>query len=161
MEHFYELSAIKPNGDTVSFDSFRGSVVLVVNTASKCGFTPQYDGLQKLYTRYKDRGLVILAFPCNQFGNQEPLNSDSIVESCRINYGVTFPVFTKCDVNGSVAHPVFKYLKAELRGLVSNAIKWNFTKFLVDSDGHPVRRFAPTSTPEQLIPFIEELLPRQ
>lgn len=160
MDGFYQLSAKKPNGDTVSFESFRGSVVLVVNTASKCGFTPQYEGLQKLYDTYKDRGLVILAFPCNQFGNQEPLDNNSIAESCKINYGVTFPVFTKCNVNGNQAHPVFKYMKVELRGLISNTIKWNFTKFLYDSEGHPIRRFSPTTPPSQLATYIEELLPR-
>ncbi len=161
MEPFYQLSAEKPNGESISFDSLRGSVVLIVNTASKCGFTPQYDGLQKLYEQYKDRGLVILGFPCNQFGNQEPLKDGSIGESCRINYGVTFPLAKKSDVNGSNAHPVFRYLKTELPGMITNAVKWNFTKFLVDAEGHPVRRFSPATTPEQIASFIEELLPQK
>ncbi len=160
MERIYELSAELPNQTVIPFEQYRGSVILVVNTASKCGLTPQYEGLQKLYDSYKDRGLIILGFPCNQFAGQEPLSNSSIGESCRINYGVSFPIFSKCAVNGQSTHPVFQYLKAELPGFLTNAIKWNFTKFLIDSEGRPVRRFAPTTTPEQLAGFIEELLPR-
>lgn len=159
MNTFYILSAVKPSGETISFDQFRGKVVLVVNTASRCGFTPQYEGLQELYDRYKDQGFVVLAFPCDQFAHQEPLSNEEIQESCKINYGVNFPVFEKCQVNGEQAHPVFKYLRTELRGLITNSIKWNFTKFLIDSDGVPVRRFAPTTSPELLVDYIEELLP--
>src|SRR5690606_10859405 len=125
---------------------------LVVNVASKCGFTPQYEGLEKLYRSYKDRGFVILGFPCNQFGKQERGTNAEIQEFCSVNYGVTFPVLAKIDVNGAGADPLYNYLKSEARGLLrSKAIKWNFTKFLINRDGKVIGRFAPTVTPEKLV----------
>ncbi len=139
-------------------DAFKGKVVLVVNTASQCGLTPQYEGLEELYRKHKDEGLVILGFPCNQFGNQEPGGRKEIEEGCLINYGVSFPMFDKVDVNGDNAHPVFRYLKSNLGGLFGSRIKWNFTKFLVDADGNPVKRFAPITKPEKIEPYIEKLL---
>jgi len=139
-------------------DSYKGKVVLVVNTASKCGLTPQYEGLEQLYRDYKDKGLVILGFPCNQFANQEPGNAKDISEGCLINYGVSFPMFSKIDVNGPDAHPVYKYLKNELRGFPGNEIKWNFGKFLLDRNGNPIKRFSPITKPENLKGYIEKLL---
>jgi glutathione peroxidase len=139
-------------------DTYKGKVALVVNTASKCGLTPQYEGLEKLYEKYKDRGLVILGFPCNQFGNQEPGTEKEISEGCLINYGVTFQMFSKIEVNSDNAHPIYKYLKDKLPGFPGKKIKWNFTKFLIDSNGTPVKRFAPTTIPEKLVPAIEKLL---
>lgn len=139
-------------------EHFKGKVVLVVNTASKCGLTPQYEGLEALYKKHKDEGLVILGFPCNQFGQQEPGDAREIEEGCLINYGVSFPMFEKVDVNGDSAHPVFKYLKSELGGLFGSRIKWNFTKFLIDANGKPVKRFAPITKPEKIEPRIEKLL---
>ena len=139
-------------------EAYQGKVVLVVNTASKCGFTPQYEGLETLYRRHKDEGLVVLGFPCNQFGNQEPGGKEEIEEGCLINYGVSFPMFDKVDVNGPSAHPVFRYLKSELGGILGSRIKWNFTKFLIDASGKPVKRFAPITKPEKLEPYIAKLL---
>ena len=139
-------------------DTYKGKVVLVVNTASKCGLTPQYEGLEKLYEEYTDQELVILGFPCNQFGNQEPGTEKEISEGCLINYGVTFPMFSKIDVNGGNAHPIYKYLKGKLPGLFGGRIRWNFTKFLIDKNGLPVKRFAPTIVPEKLVNDIEKLL---
>jgi len=133
--------------------------VLIVNTASKCGFTPQYKGLEVLYQQYKDKGLVILGFPCNQFGKQEPGDSSKISEFCEINYGVTFPLFDKVDVNGDNAHPLFNFLKSEKPGILgSKNIKWNFTKFLVNRKGEVVKRFAPVATPSQIESEISRLL---
>lgn len=160
MKQVYDFSAITIHGDEISLDKFRGNIILVVNTASYCGFTSQYEALQELYDSYGSRGLTILGFPCNQFGAQEPENNIIIAEGCRVNYGVTFPLFEKCDVNGRNSHPLFSFLKSELPGVISSRIKWNFTKFLIDQDGHPVRRFAPTTSPEKIRSFIEELLPR-
>ena len=139
-------------------DDFRGKTVLVVNTASKCGFTPQYKGLQELYQEYHDKGLEILGFPCDQFAHQEPGNDDEIKNFCTVNYGVTFPMFSKVNVNGSDAHPLFKFLRKELPGKIGGRVKWNFTKFLVGPDGKPVKRFAPTTEPEKLKEDIEELM---
>ena len=136
-----------------------GSVLLVVNTASKCGFTPQYDGLEKLYETYKDRGFEVLGFPCNQFGGQEPGNADEIAEFCKVNFGVTFPLMQKVDVNGSAASPLFDWLKAEAPGVLgTKAIKWNFTKFLVDREGNVVKRYGPSEAPESIAGDIEKLL---
>jgi glutathione peroxidase len=155
----YGFSAKSLAGKPVSLSDYAGKVVLIVNTASKCGFTPQYKGLESLYQKYKDKGLVILGFPCNQFGNQEPGDSSKISEFCEINYGVTFPLFEKVDVNGNDAHPLFTFLKAEKPGLLgSKNIKWNFTKFLVDRHGQVVKRFAPLSTPDQIDTEISKLL---
>ncbi|PRY10895.1 glutathione peroxidase [Pontibacter ummariensis] len=155
---FYQLSAKSLQGKEVPMEHFKGKVVLVVNTASKCGLTPQYEGLEALYKKHKDEGLVILGFPCNQFGQQEPGDAREIEEGCLINYGVSFPMFEKVDVNGDSAHPVFKYLKSELGGLFGSRIKWNFTKFLIDANGKPVKRFAPITKPEKIEPRIEKLL---
>lgn len=157
---FYNLSATSLQGKEVNMEDFKGKVVLVVNTASHCGFTPQYEGLEDLYKKYKDDGLVILGFPCNQFGNQEPGGKEEIEQGCLINYGVSFPMMEKVDVNGSNAHPVFRYLKSELGGLLGSRVKWNFTKFLIDADGKPVKRYAPITKPEKLTPDIERLLPK-
>ncbi|WP_161889702.1 glutathione peroxidase [Pontibacter russatus] len=155
---FYDLSATSLQGREVPMEAYKGKVVLVVNTASKCGFTPQYEGLETLYRRHKDEGLVVLGFPCNQFGNQEPGGKEEIEEGCLINYGVSFPMFDKVDVNGPHAHPVFRYLKSELGGILGSRIKWNFTKFLIDASGKPVKRFAPITKPEKLEPYIAKLL---
>ena len=136
-----------------------GQVLLVVNTASKCGFTPQYDGLEKLYQTYKDRGFEVLGFPCNQFGAQEPGSADEIAEFCKINFGVTFPLMAKIDVNGDNASPLFDWMKSEKKGLMgTTAIKWNFTKFLIDRQGHVVKRYGPTDTPASIARDIEKLL---
>lgn len=144
---------------TVSLAAYEGQVLLVVNVASKCGFTSQYDGLETLYRTYRDRGFVVLGFPCNQFGNQEPGSEEQIGEFCRLNHGVTFPLFAKIEVNGEQAHPLYRWLKNDRPGLLgSSAIKWNFTKFLVDRQGKVVSRFAPLTKPEDLAKTIEELL---
>lgn len=155
---FYEFNAKTLQGKEMSMEEFKGKTVLVVNTASQCGLTPQYEGLEKLYEKYKNDGLVILGFPCNQFGNQEPGDEKSISEGCLINYGVTFPMFSKVDVNGDSAHPIFKYLKSKLGGILGSRIKWNFTKFLIDAQGRPVKRFAPITKPEALEKDIVKLL---
>lgn len=158
MTQFYTFTAKTLGDKEISMDTYRGKVVLVVNTASKCGLTPQYKGLQQLYDKYKDRGFEILGFPCNQFANQEPGDEESIKQTCYINYGVTFPMFAKIDVNGDNAHPIFKYLKKELTGLLVPHIKWNFTKFLIDREGKPVKRFAPKDSPASIETHIEKLL---
>jgi glutathione peroxidase len=155
---FYGFTAKSLQGKDISMETFKGKTVLVVNTASKCGLTPQFEGLENLYQKYKDKGLVILGFPCNQFANQEPGDEKSISEGCLINYGVTFPMFAKIDVNGNTAHPIYKYLKEELNGLFGSKIKWNFTKFLIDKNGKPIKRFSPTTKPEKLEPHILKLL---
>lgn len=156
---FYDFEANKLNGEKVSLEQYKGKTIVVVNTASKCGLTPQYEGLEELYKKYKDRGLVILGFPCNQFGQQEKGSSDEIQEFCQVNYGVTFPMFEKIEVNGKGAHPIFKYLKSKLSGgLLGSSIKWNFTKFLIDKNGKPVERFAPTTVPEKLEAYIEKII---
>ncbi|MBN2804106.1 MAG: glutathione peroxidase [Deltaproteobacteria bacterium] len=155
---FYEFKADSISGEEISMSDFKGKVVVVVNTASKCGLTPQYEGLETLYRKYKDRGLVVLGFPCNQFLNQEPGDEKLIAEFCVINFGVTFPMFSKIDVNGKNAHPLYKYLKKTLKGTVGTAIKWNFTKFLIGKDGTPIKRFSPTTTPDKLEEDIEKAL---
>ena len=158
MENFYQFSAKSLGGKEISMDSYKGKVLLVVNTASKCGFTPQYEGLETLYKKYKDKGFVILGFPCNQFGNQEPGTEKEIAEGCLVNYGVTFQMFSKIDVNGKNTHPIYKYLKNSLFVITGKRIKWNFTKFLIDSNGVPVKRFSPATVPEKLVSDIEKLL---
>ncbi|MCR5655126.1 MAG: glutathione peroxidase [Lachnospiraceae bacterium] len=155
---FYDYEATKMNGQKVSMKDFEGKVVMVVNTASKCGFTPQLEGLEKLYEAYKDRGLEILGFPCNQFGNQDPGDNKEISEFCLINYGVTFTMFEKIEVNGENEHPLYTYLKKEQKGTLGNKIKWNFTKFLIDKEGNVVKRYAPTVTPDQIEKDIKDLL---
>jgi len=157
-KQFYKFTAKSLQGKEISMETYRGKTILVVNTASKCGFTPQFEGLQKLYEKYGDKGLVILGFPCNQFANQEPGDEKSIAEGCILNYGVTFPMFSKVDVNGDNAHPIFVYLKKSLRGFPSGKVKWNFTKFMIDSNGNPLRRFSPATTPEKIDLFLKKLL---
>ncbi len=153
---FHQFSAKTLQGKQVRMDTYKGKTVLVVNTASKCGLTPQYEGLENLYKKHKDKGLVILGFPCNQFANQEPGDEKSISEGCLVNYGVTFPMFSKIDVNGKDAHPIYKYLKKELSGFLGGKIKWNFTKFLIDKEGKPVKRFAPTVAPDKIDHYLEK-----
>ena len=158
MNIFHTFTATSLQGKETTMSAYKGKVVLVVNTASKCGLTPQYEGLENLYEQYKDKGLVILGFPCNQFANQEPGNATDISEGCLINYGVTFPMFAKIDVNGPNAHPIYQYLKKELPGFPGNEIKWNFGKFLLDKEGNPVKRFSPIIKPAKLAAHIERLL---
>jgi len=155
---FYTFEAARLDGNPESMEKYKGKTIIVVNTASKCGLTPQYEGLEALYKNYKNQGLVVLGFPCNQFGNQEPGNAEDIQEFCQANYGVSFPMFAKIDVNGSNAHPIFKYLKSQLSGLLGGKIKWNFTKFLIDKTGKPIKRFAPTTEPNAMVSYIEKIL---
>ena len=155
----YDYSAKTLDGQDVSLADYRGQVLLIVNTASKCGFTPQYEGLEALYRDYKDRGLTVLGFPCNQFGAQEPGNAEEIASFCSLTYDVTFPMLAKIDVNGPSAHPLYAFLKKEQKGLLgTEGIKWNFTKFLIGRDGEVVERFAPTTKPEDLKVAVEALL---
>ena len=159
MNPIYSFSAETLGGETVSMDSYQGKVLLIVNTASECGFTPQYEGLQELYERYADRGFEVLGFPCNQFGKQEPGDAAQIGSFCEKNYGVTFPMFAKIDVNGASAHPLFRYLTAEAPGVLgTEGIKWNFTKFLVDKEGNVINRFGSVTKPDALSGDIEKLL---
>lgn len=155
---FYSFTANNIEGHEVSMRDFEGKVVIVVNTASECGLTPQFESLEKLYQEYKDRGLVILGFPCNQFGSQDPGSDGEILGFCQRNYGVSFPMFSKIDVNGETAHPLYKFLKEEQKGLLGSAIKWNFSKFLIDREGNVVERFAPTTEPEDMREAIEKLI---
>jgi len=157
-ESIYGYSARNIRGEEISLETYRGKVLLVVNTASKCGFTPQYTELQKLYDQYRDQGLEILGFPCDQFGHQEPGNEEEIQQFCSLNFGVTFPLFSKVDVNGENAHPLFRYLTKALPGLIGGRVKWNFTKFLIAPDGTPVKRFAPTLDPARIGSEIRSLL---
>ena len=146
---FYDIDLVTIDGKPQKMDVYRGKTLLIVNVASQCGFTPQYAGLQALYDKLKDRQFVVLGFPCNQFGHQEPGGETEIVQFCNRNYGVTFPMFAKIDVNGENAHPLYKYLKSEKPGILgTEAIKWNFTKFLVGSDGTVLKRYAPSDKPE-------------
>lgn len=155
---FYQFSAKNIRGQEVKMSEYKGKYVLVVNTASKCGLTPQYEGLEKLYQKYKERDFVILGFPCNQFGNQEPGNEKSISEGCLLNYGVSFPMFSKIEVNGENAHPIYKFLKKSLKYLLGSRIRWNFEKFLIDKNGKPVKRFAPWVKPEKIDSYLANLL---
>jgi glutathione peroxidase len=155
---FYDFKAKDIHGKEISMEEYKGKTVLVVNTASKCGFTPQYEGLENLYKKYSDKGLVILGFPCNQFANQEPGDEKSIMEGCLVNYGVTFPMFSKIDVNGRDAHPLYKYLRSELPGTISSRIKWNFTKFLINAEGTPVKRFSPATKPEKIDTYLQNTI---
>ena len=155
----YALSAGRLQGGDQPLADYAGKVMLIVNTASKCGFTPQFEGLEALYQTYQARGLVVLGFPCNQFGAQEPGGSDEIASFCQKNYGVSFPMFAKVEVNGDDTHPIFKLLKQSARGLLgSEGIKWNFTKFLVNREGAVIERYAPTTAPEAIAKDIEKLL---
>ncbi|PRY53989.1 glutathione peroxidase [Knoellia remsis] len=153
-----DFSATTLEGDPQDLSAYDGKVVLVVNTASECGFTPQYEGLEKLWQDYRDEGLVVLGFPCNQFGGQEPGDAAQIGAFCQRNYGVTFPMFDKVDVNGDDAHPLFQWLRQEKGGLLGSKIKWNFTKFLIGRDGKVIDRYAPTAKPESLTGDIEKAL---
>ena len=156
----FDLSAKSGNGNDVPFRSFEGKTLLVVNTASKCGFTPQYKGLEALHEKYRQQGLVVIGFPCDQFAHQEPGTDSEIARFCELNFGVTFPLMSKIEVNGPNAHPVFTFLKGKAGGRLGSDIKWNFTKFLVDKDGIAVKRFAPTVEPEELVKDIEAALAR-
>ena len=180
MATIYDLNALNNKGEEVDMAQYRGKVLMIVNTASKCGFTPQYDGLEALYQKYKEQGLVILGFPCDQFAHQEPGSDEEIAEFCRINHGVTFPLMKKIDVNGENAHPIFEYLKSqapkeEYKGLKAKAthtmlksisksakkegdILWNFTKFLISKDGSVIKRFPPVAKPEEMEADIEAML---
>ena len=156
--NFYDFVAKDINGKDINMNQYKGKVVLVVNTASKCGFTPQFKGLEELYNEYKEKGFEILEFPCNQFKNQDPGSNKEINNFCQLNYGVTFTMFEKIDVKGPNAHPIFKYLKEQTKGLLNDEIKWNFTKFLIDSNGNVVKRYAPTTSPSKIKKDIENLL---
>lgn len=156
--NFYGLEAKKMNGQMVKMEQYKGNVVLVVNTASKCGLTPQFKELEELYQTYHSKGLEILGFPCNQFAKQDSGSNQEIQEFCQLNYGVTFNMFEKIEVNGAHAHPIYRYLKQEVKGLFGSEIKWNFTKFLIDRDGNVIKRYAPTVKPSKIANDIEILL---
>lgn len=158
MSSFHQLRARSLRGEPIDFSRYAGRVVLVVNTASQCGLTPQYTGLEALYQKYRDAGLEILGFPCNQFGGQEPGGVKEIEQTCLINYGVSFPMFEKVDVNGAASHPLFTYLRSALPGLLGGKIRWNFTKFLVGRDGAPIKRFAPITKPARLEAQVRQAL---
>ncbi|MCQ9301182.1 glutathione peroxidase [Staphylococcus hyicus] len=154
----YDIEVEQSNGDTYTLSKYKGDVMLIVNTASECGFTPQFKDLQTLYEQYKDQGFIVLGFPCNQFGHQEPGSGAEATQNCQLNYGVTFPMHQKIEVNGTHAHPLFQFLKSQQSGLLNEKIKWNFTKFLIDRDGNVVKRFSPQKQPLQLSEAIESLL---
>ena len=156
--NFYQFSATSLQGKEINMKSYEGKIVLVVNTASKCGLTPQYEGLEKLHKEYKDKGLVILGFPCNQFAGQDPGSNEEILEFCQANYGVTFPMFEKIDVNGENAHPVYTYLKNSVPNAEPEKIKWNFTKFLIGKDGKTLKRYESRVKPADIEADIQELL---
>ena len=159
MTTVYDFQATSITGQPVSLADFRGKPLLIVNTASKCGFTPQFEGLEQLWKTYGPRGLVIVGFPCNQFGSQDPGNEQEIASFCQLNYGVSFPMMAKIDVNGEQAHPLYKWLTQEAPGILgTKAIKWNFTKFLVGRDGQVIKRYAPTDKPKDLAADIEQAL---
>lgn len=155
---FYDFSATLNNGADKGLSAYKGKVLLIVNTASQCGNTPQYAGLQELYAKYRERGFEVLAFPCNQFGHQEPGSDEDIKDFCELNYGVEFPLFSKIEVNGEGAHPLYKFLKSEKGGLLGESIKWNFTKFLVDRQGNVIERYAPMTPPRRIASDIEKQL---
>ena len=157
-ENAYQFNFSQLDGEEISLSQFKDKAILIVNTASFCGLTYHYSGLEKLYQKYKERGLVIIGFPCNQFGKQEPGTSEEIKDFCNLNYDVTFLMSTKVDVNGKSAHPLFKYLKSELKGKLNDSVKWNFSKFLIDRDGIPFKRFSSTVEPEDISASIEEVL---
>lgn len=158
MTSVFQFTAKNTKGENVSLSEFEGKVIIIVNTASHCGFTPQLTDLQKLYERYQDKGLVILGFPCSQFNNQEFDDIESTMEYCQLNHGVTFPMFAKVDVKGKDAHPLFQFLTTEKKGLISSSIKWNFTKFLIDKEGKVVNRYAPQTSPMKMELEIQELI---
>lgn len=154
----YDISVKDINGENVSLEIYRGKVLLIVNTASKCGFTKQFDGLEELYEKYKDEGFEVLGFPCNQFKEQDPGSNSEIMNFCKLNFGVTFPMFEKIDVNGENESLLYSYLKEQKSGMFGSKIKWNFTKFLVDREGNVIKRFSPQTTPKSIEKDIEELL---
>ena len=156
--NFYGLEAKKMNGQMIKMEQYKGNVVLVVNTASKCGLTPQFKELEELYQTYHSKGLEILGFPCNQCAKHDSGSNQEIQEFCQLNYGVTFNMFEKIEVNGAHAHPIYRYLKQEVKGLFGSEIKWNFTKFLIDRDGNVIKRYAPTVKPSKIANDIEKLL---
>ncbi|PIC72886.1 glutathione peroxidase [Sporosarcina sp. P17b] len=158
MVSVYDFEVKKTNGEILSLKEYEGKPLVIVNTASKCGFAPQFGGLQSLYEQYKDDGLMVVGFPCDQFNDQEFDNIDQTTEFCQLNYGVSFPMMAKVNVNGDEADPLFDYLTTEKSGLLSKKIKWNFTKFLVDRDGHVVKRYAPQTVPAKLADDVEKLL---
>ena len=158
-KNIYEFSCEDSSGQAIDLSDFKGKTLLIVNTASQCGFTPQYEGLEKLQNNYSSEVFSVLAFPCNQFGGQEPGTNEQITEFCSLNYGNTFPIFSKIDVNGENAHPLFNFLTSEKKGLLgTQKIKWNFTKFLINKDGEPVNRYGSSTTPEQIQSDIEKLI---
>ncbi|WP_010116993.1 glutathione peroxidase [Acinetobacter sp. P8-3-8] len=158
MTNIYQFEAELLEGENKSFSDYEGKVLLIVNTASKCGFTPQFAGLEKLYEKYNDQGLEVLGFPCNQFGGQDPGSNEQIGEYCQRNYGVKFPMFAKVDVKGPEAHAIFRYLTNNSKGILGNGIKWNFTKFLINKNGEVINRYAPTTKPEDIEKDIENAL---
>ncbi|GAF63137.1 glutathione peroxidase [Alkalihalobacillus trypoxylicola] len=158
MTTVYDFSVKKPNGENVELKDYEGKVLLIVNTATKCGLAPQFQGLEKLYQTYKEQDFVVLGFPCNQFMNQEPVTDENMQEACQLNFGVTFPLFAKIKVNGSEADPLFKHLKKEQKGMLSSEVKWNFTKFLVNRNGEVVDRYSPQTEPEKIEKDIEKWL---
>ena len=154
----YKMSYSTSSGEEMSMADLNGKAILIVNTATQCGLAPQFEGLEELHQTYKDEGLAVIGFPCNQFMGQEPLSDDEMVEACQINHGVTFPLTEKVTVNGSGTHPIFKYLKKQLGGTLTSAIKWNFTKFLIDKEGNPIKRYAPTTVPKDIEKDIKKVL---
>ncbi|HMM01921.1 MAG: glutathione peroxidase [Dysgonomonas sp.] len=158
MKTIYDFTAKNNKGKDMDFTQFKGKVLLIINTASKCGFTPQYKGLEELYKKYKDQGLAVIGFPCDQFGHQEPGSNEEIASFCEMNYGVSFPIMEKIEVNGKNASPIFKYLKSKAGGLFGSRIKWNFTKFLISRDGQTIKRFSPIKNPKSLEKYIEKML---
>jgi glutathione peroxidase len=159
MDNVFAFNVIDINGQNLALESFRGNILLIVNTASRCGFTPQYEGLENLQQKFKAKGFAVLGFPCNQFGQQEPGNSGEIAEFCDLNYHISFPLFEKIEVNGPKNHPLYQYLKTQAPGLLgSQAIKWNFTKFLIGRDGKVIKRYSPFTTPASISTQIEKLL---
>ncbi len=158
MSEFYDLQAKTPSGEVIKMSDYKGKPILIINTATQCGLTPQFDGLEKLHKVYQEKGLVILGFPCNQFAGQEPETNDTIEEVCKINHGVTFQLTEKVEVNGNNTHPVFEYLKKEEGGFLGSKIKWNFTKFLVNKEGEVIERYAPTTTPDKIEKDIKAVI---
>jgi len=156
--NIYQLRVNTPSGKLIKMSDYKGKAILIVNTATKCGLAPQFEGLEKLHQKYKDKGLVVLGFPCSQFMNQEPESNKTVEQACKINFGVTFQLTEKINVNGPKTHPVFKYLKSELGGLFGDKIKWNFTKFLISPKGKPLKRYAPRVKPEAIEKDIKKVL---
>jgi len=159
LSSIYDLEFTNNRGENVSLADYAGKPILIVNTASKCGFTPQYEGLQKLNEEFREQGLIVLGFPCDQFAHQEPGNDQEIDEFCKVNFGVDFPLSQKVNVNGKNAHPIFKFLKSNSKSLLGGTVKWNFTKFLISPDGQSIKRYSPNTTPENIRADVLEILP--